>query len=209
MWVPTMFLRYVTIKLLSASHYYEFAIVHNIGSSCNNWTWLFLFYLGNAPLCRISHFYLWHTLYVGISDCEATGEFNSITGSVQQGRRRRRRSTEYAEYSFPEDRPLPGVEQNSIEHLLNTDSGHRIVNYTESPGTRGSQERHSNIDVVVLRHPRSKKSNTSTNATAIIKEKMHSMMDVMDTRIEGVEGIMSDLQRTVHKLNKKVGVFLF
>ena len=55
-----------------------------------------------------------------------------------------------------------------------------------------SHEHHHHID------------NISSNASAIIKEKMHSMMDVMDTRIEGVEGIMSNLQRTVHKLNKKV-----
>ncbi len=34
------------------------------------------------------------------------------------------------------------------------------------------------------------------------------MMDVMDTRIEGVEGVMSDLQKTVHKLQKKVRVAL-
>ena len=48
------------------------------------------------------------------------------------------------------------------------------------------------------------RNNVSGNATDVIKEKMHSLMDVMDTRIEGVEGVMSELQRTVHKLNKKV-----
>ena len=50
------------------------------------------------------------------------------------------------------------------------------------------------------------RDNISSNATAVIKERMHSMMDIMDTRIEGVEEIMFDLQRTVHKLNKKVRI---
>ena len=139
-----------------------------------------------------------------ILGCSATGEFNSITGSVQQGRRRRR-STEYAEYSYPEDRPLADLE-NSVEHLLNTEPDESVlqnVSHVDNQPRNHKVLREQHITTSGDHHLHTR-NNVSGNATDVIKEKMHSMMDVMDTRIEGVEGVMSELQRTVHKLNKKV-----
>lgn len=142
-----------------------------------------------------------------VAECGASGEFNSITSSVlqqqQQQGRRRRRSTEFAEYSFPEDRPLPDHVTNYIEHL-NTEPRPGA-----HPGNASFTSRDQRRHVIVSRdelrtRTTNSDSNISSNATAVIKEKMHSMMDVMDSRIEGVEGVMSDLQKTVHKLQRKV-----
>ena len=141
-----------------------------------------------------------------ISDCGATREFNSITGSVQG--RRRRRSTEYAEYSYPKDRPLTDL-QNSVQHSLNIEPGDksvvRNISNVENHAVRRSRvRRQKHVTPSRDHHHHIDSIGVSGNTTDAINEKMHSMMDVMDTRIEGVEGVMSELQKTVHKLNKKV-----
>ena len=120
-------------------------------------------------------------------DCSRSGNFRSITGHF-----RGRRSTEY---SYPGDQPLGDAPDGA-----------------NSPGNNNSsqQQQHNNSNNVSEKEPDAE--DQVSHGTGQQHHHHgdggvghdHNMMDLVDSRIEGMEEMMTTVMKQMHRLNRKV-----
>ena len=138
-----------------------------------------------------------------VPDCSRSGNFRSITGHF-----RGRRSTEY---SYPEDNLAQSDQSNSEEINDKNSQTNSISNIdkTEDKINRTDTEKIKTKDRIryqsVIRNKRQAENELAVEDEDIVSEQHeHIMMDVVDTRIEGMEEMMGKVMKTMHRLSRKV-----